>query len=69
VSVHIRGVFGTTPLSSAQQARSPTKHVYIMAPGEEHRPGRSGYPISSGLVIRVLKNSGNENCYPKSAPK
>jgi hypothetical protein len=28
------------------------------------QPGRSGYPKSSGRVIRVLKNSGIENCYP-----
>lgn len=28
---------------------------------------RSGYPISSGRVIRVLKKSGNENCYPITA--
>jgi hypothetical protein len=31
------------------------------------RGGRSGYPISSGQVIRVLWNSGNENHYPISA--
>jgi hypothetical protein len=33
------------------------------------RGGRSGYPISSGRVIRVLRNSGNENHYPISAPE
>jgi hypothetical protein len=33
------------------------------------RGGRSGYPISSGWVIRVLRNSGNENNYPISAPE
>jgi hypothetical protein len=31
------------------------------------RGGHSGYPISSGRVIRVLRNSGNENHYPISA--
>jgi hypothetical protein len=34
-----------------------------------HRGGRSGYPISSGRVIRVLRNTGNENHYPISAPE
>jgi hypothetical protein len=34
----------------------------------EGRGGRSGYPISSGRVIRVLNNSSNENHYPISAP-
>jgi hypothetical protein len=33
------------------------------------RGGRSGYPISSGRVIRILRNSGNENHYPISAPE
>jgi hypothetical protein len=33
------------------------------------RGGRSGYPISSGRVIRVLRNSGNENHYPISTPE
>jgi hypothetical protein len=32
-------------------------------------PGRSGYPQSSGRVVRVLKSSGNKICYPQSAPK
>jgi hypothetical protein len=33
------------------------------------KSGRSGYPISSGRVIRVLRNSGNEICYPITALK
>jgi hypothetical protein len=33
------------------------------------RGGRSGYPISSGRVIRVLRNLGSENHYPISAPE
>jgi hypothetical protein len=33
------------------------------------RGGRSGYPISSGWVIRVLRNSGDENHYLISAPE
>jgi hypothetical protein len=33
------------------------------------KSGHSGYPISSGRVIRVLRNSGNEICYPITAPK
>jgi hypothetical protein len=33
------------------------------------RGGCSGYPISSGRVIWVLRNSGNENHYPISAPE
>jgi hypothetical protein len=31
------------------------------------RGGHSGYPISSGRVIRVLRNLSNENNYPISA--
>jgi hypothetical protein len=31
--------------------------------------GRSGYPNISGRVIRVMRNSGNENQYPISVPK
>jgi len=33
------------------------------------KAGRSGYPIFSGRVIRVIQNSGNENCYPILPPK
>jgi hypothetical protein len=33
------------------------------------RPGRSGNPQSSGRVVQVFKSLGNENCYPKTAPK
>jgi len=29
----------------------------------------SGYLIFSGRVIRVIQNSGNENCYPILVPK
>jgi len=35
----------------------------------EGNPGHSGYPIFSGRVIRVIQNSGNENCYPILVPK
>jgi hypothetical protein len=31
--------------------------------------GRSGYPLNSGRVIQVLRNSGNENYYPITASK
>jgi hypothetical protein len=50
--------------------RSPTKRpnlvvvVGIADASSGTQPGRSGYPKSSGRVIRVLKNSGIQNCYP-----
>jgi hypothetical protein len=43
--------------------------VFVCQGEEGGRGGRSGYPISSGRVIRVLRNSGNENHYPISAPE
>jgi hypothetical protein len=33
------------------------------------KPGRSGYLIFSGRVIRVIQNSGNENRYLIFTPK
>ena len=33
------------------------------------RGGHSGNSGESGRVIRVIQNSGNENCYPKFTRK
>jgi hypothetical protein len=33
------------------------------------KAGHSGYPKISGRVIRVVGNSGTENCYPIFVPK
>jgi hypothetical protein len=35
----------------------------------ESKTGHSGYPKILGRVIRVVGNSGIENCYPIFAPK
>jgi hypothetical protein len=51
---------------SPGEGAAPCSHDEISA---ATRGGRSGYPISSGRVIRVLRKSGNENHYLISAPE
>ena len=47
----------------------PSPEVRTLGHALYNKPGRSGYSIFSGQVIRVIQNSGNENCYPILPPK
>jgi hypothetical protein len=60
-----RPPLSTATTSAAGDAASPSAATSPPA----NRGGRSGYPISSGQVIQVLRNLGNENHYPISAPE
>jgi hypothetical protein len=72
---------GCCPCAASELAgaAAPTPPRVGALPGGRHEPlhrrpatsrgGRSGYLISSSRVIKVLRNSDNENHYPISAPK
>jgi hypothetical protein len=69
VSLHATttGLVGRQPAAAVAKSSAVRSAMGTAASGvnssDSIRPGRSGYPKSSGRIIWVLKNSGIENCY------